>query len=233
MHISDRLQMVASLVEACDCLADVGCDHGYLSIWLLREQVAKSAICMDLRPGPLAKAKENLAFFHMDSRAETRLSDGLAELSEQEADTLVIAGMGGELTKRILLAKPEVTAHFRQMILQPQSDIPEVRKTVHALGFRIVTEDRCIEDGKLYHAFRAVPGTGPVYSEADYISGIYGLTGNGRKIAITFLDERITKLQAILSGMEDSDKAETGKRREELKEELATTLEARRAFDNT
>ena len=230
MHISNRLRMVAELVTDCRCLADVGCDHGYLSIWLLRGNICERAVLMDLRKGPLSKAKENLAFFHMEERAETRLSDGLAGLSPGEADALVIAGMGGELMSRILTAYPSVTKSFRQLVLQPQSDIPKVRKTLHGLGFTITDEDRVMEDGKLYQAFRGVPGEHPEYSEADYISGAIGLKESGRTAELCFLSERIRKLKTILAGLPESDREEIRLKREEIERELAETRKAEEAF---
>jgi len=223
--------MVASLVEPCKCLADVGCDHGYLSIWLLREGICERAICMDLRPGPLSKAKENLSFFHMDERGETRLSDGVKELAPGEADAVVIAGMGGELMCKILSDKPEAFSDVKQLILQPQSDIPSVRKKLHDMKYHIVTEDRLVEDGKLYHVFRAVPGMEPVpYSEAEYISGARGITEAGKQVAVQYLEEQIAKKQSFLSAMEHSERLETLKRKQELTEELRLFMEAREAF---
>ena len=104
VKLSARLAAVAALVEPGSRVADVGTDHGYIPIYLVQTGIADRAIAMDVRSGPLERARA-----HVDrlppgcrERIETRLSDGLKALSPGEADTVVIAGMGGELMIRIL-----------------------------------------------------------------------------------------------------------------------------------
>ena len=86
MRLSKRLRVVADMVKPGNVVADIGCDHGYLSVWLVREHKAAGAIAMDLREGPLNSAKENIRFFHQENRIETRLSDGMDELKPGEAN---------------------------------------------------------------------------------------------------------------------------------------------------
>ena len=95
-----RLRAIAGMVTKGNRLADVGCDHGYLSIWLVSEKTVPSAIAMDVRPGPLSRARENITRYGLEDYIETRLSDGLAKLEPGEGDTLVIAGMGGPLMEK-------------------------------------------------------------------------------------------------------------------------------------
>ena len=106
MRLSERLRMVAGMVPHCNAVADVGCDHAYLSVWLLREGIASYAYACDVRPGPLAKAAETIRFFHMTGRATTVLCDGLSGLAPGDASVIVMAGMGGELIENIHLISP-------------------------------------------------------------------------------------------------------------------------------
>ena len=167
MRLSDRLHMVADMVPGCDTVADVGCDHAYLSVWLLREGKAEKALACDVRKGPLAKAEETIRFFHMQERAETILCDGLAGLKPGDAQVIVMAGMGGELTNRILSEGSDVAKAADALILQPQSDWELVRRRVYSLGFVIEDENCVYEDGKYYLCMRAVKpasagnGSGP------------------------------------------------------------------------
>lgn len=97
MQLSQRLLAVADLASAGHCLADVGTDHGYIPIYLMEKGNYERAIAMDVRKGPLLRAEENRKSHGFEDRMDLRLSDGVAALREGEADTVVIAGMGGGL----------------------------------------------------------------------------------------------------------------------------------------
>ena len=151
-----RLRAIAGMVTKGNRLADVGCDHGYLSIWLVSEKTVPSAIAMDVRPGPLSRARENITRYGLEDYIETRLSDGLAKLEPGEGDTLVIAGMGGPLMERILKDGAKVREGFQELILQPQSDLPHFRHFLSEIGWEIVREEMIKEDGKFYPMMKAV-----------------------------------------------------------------------------
>ena len=156
MQLSERLSSVASMVTAGNCLADVGTDHGYVPIYLYERNVIPRAIAMDVNQGPLERARLHIAEYGYQEAIETRLSDGLAALKAGEADSVVIAGMGGPLMIRILSAYPEVTASLKELILQPQSEIKEVRIWLYEQGYEIVEEHMVFEEGKYYPMFKAV-----------------------------------------------------------------------------
>ena len=139
--LSKRMQAVAALVRNTTCLADVGCDHGYVPIYLIQSECIGHAIAMDVNRGPLLRAEEHIREVHLEDYIETRLSDGLTALAPSEADGVVIAGMGGVLTKRILAEHPEVWKKMNNLVLQPQSEIEEVRRYIYAEGFHIEEED--------------------------------------------------------------------------------------------
>ena len=156
MELSKRLQTIADMVSPGLTVADVGCDHGFVSIYLYEKHITKKVIAMDLRPDPLARAKEHIEAFGYAEYIETRLSDGLDALRAGEGDTLVIAGMGGPLMERILEQGGEVTESFKEMILQPQSDIPHFRKYIQEKGWEIIGENMILEDGKYYPMMKVV-----------------------------------------------------------------------------
>ena len=153
MNLSLRMQAVSALVREVDCLADVGCDHGYVSIDLVKRNVAKHVIAMDVRPGPLSCARENICEEGLSEKIETRLSDGLEGLAPGEVQAVVIAGMGGDLMLRILKEHPEVLEACDQLVLQPQSEVARVREEIFSLGFAIDAEDMVLDDGKHYMMF--------------------------------------------------------------------------------
>lgn len=161
MQLSERLSMVASMVTAGNCLADVGTDHGYVPIYLYEKQVISHAIAMDVNKGPLEKANLHICEKGLESAIETRLSDGLEAMKAGEAQSLLIAGMGGPLIERILSAYPEVTDSFEELILQPQSEVFRVRRWLDLRGYEIVEEHMIFEDGKYYPMFKAVKKVNP------------------------------------------------------------------------
>lgn len=170
LPLSKRLRMNACLVPKCGLLADVGCDHAYASIHLVADGVAKRAVAMDVKMGPLLRAKENIGRFGMENRIETRLSDGLSALSVSEADVIFICGMGGPLMVDILSKDWEKVCASRCIVLQPQSEIAQVRKFLHKMGFGITGEDMCEEDGKFYTAMRAEKGQQALF-DGDILQG--------------------------------------------------------------
>ena len=102
MELSKRLQTVAAAVTPGHRIADVGTDHGYVPIYLVKNGLCPSACAMDVNKGPLARAAEHIGQEGLSDKIATRLSDGLAGLAPDETDTVVIAGMGGELILRIV-----------------------------------------------------------------------------------------------------------------------------------
>ena len=162
MELSKRLSMVASMVKKGSVTVDVGCDHGYVSIWLVREKICPHMLAMDVNAGPLERAREHVEQAGLASYIQLRRSDGLKEMriteSGPEADTLLAAGIGGRLATRILRESAGKLALMRAVVLQPQSEPWMVRQTLRELGYHITEERMVREEGKFYTAIRAENG---------------------------------------------------------------------------
>lgn len=154
--LSRRLRMLADLMTRGYRAADVGCDHGFLSIYLVQQGISPRVLAMDVRKGPLAAAREHIASCGLEEYIGSRLSDGLAALRPGEAETLICAGMGGPLMEKILRDGMEKARELKELILQPQSEIGAFRRFLRREGFRILAEDAVCEDGKYYFAMKAV-----------------------------------------------------------------------------
>lgn len=165
--LSERLQMLSRMVTPGSRVADVGCDHGFLSIYLVQKGISPGAIAMDVRKGPLAAAGEHVAAHGLGAYIETRLSDGLKELKPEEADTVVCAGMGGRLMKRILTESLDKVRLLKELVLQPQSELQEFRGFLRNTGFCIADEDMVEEDGKYYFAMHVLPESRSAAPEVD------------------------------------------------------------------
>ena len=152
--LSDRLRTAAYMVTAGNRVCDVGCDHGFVPIYLIEQGISPRVLAMDVGSGPLGAAKKHIAERGLEAKIETRLSDGLHNYNIGEADTLICAGMGGRLMMRILTDDPDKTESFREMILQPQSELEQFRAWLRSRGYRITHEDMIEEDGKFYSMMR-------------------------------------------------------------------------------
>lgn len=139
-------------------MADVGTDHGFLPIYLVEQEKAARVIAMDIRKGPLSRAAEHVREAGLEEQIELRLSNGLEALKPGEADTVVIAGMGGPLILEILRNGARVTPSVKRFILSPQSDWRGVRLGLESLKLTISRENMVFEDGKYYLILEAVHG---------------------------------------------------------------------------
>lgn len=156
MQLSKRLQAVADLVTPGNRVADIGCDHAYTSIYLAEHRISPHIIAMDVNQGPIDRAEKNIIKYGCVDLIEVRRSDGLGKLDANEADTIIIAGMGGGLTVQILTEHPIIIRNISELILQPQSEIHKVRQMLSENNFIIIKENMVKEDEKYYFMMKAV-----------------------------------------------------------------------------
>lgn len=173
--LSQRLQTIADMVTPGRVVADVGCDHGFVSIYLVQSGIADKVYAMDVRKGPLEGAISHIKEAGLSERIETRLSDGIEKLQAGEADALIIAGMGGKLMQSILERYPEKIKQMKELILQPQSELYQFRKFLRETGLKIVEEKIVLEDGKYYFPMKVVwDATLKKYTEEQELEDTYG-----------------------------------------------------------
>ncbi|MGL4790592.1 MAG: tRNA (adenine(22)-N(1))-methyltransferase [Anaerotignaceae bacterium] len=216
MEISMRLKTVAAQVEF-ETVADIGTDHGYVPIYLLKTGAIKKAIACDVNKGPLMKATENIGKNILSNFIETRLGNGLEPIKENEVETAVIAGMGGMLICDIL--NNPVSKTLKQLVVQPQLDIDKVRKHLHNMGFYIKNEEMLIEDGKFYTVINALKGEEKYSTEEEYFFGKVNL-GKKSQILKEYLEFRIKKLKEVESNLKESNTENSIKKIKEISAEL-------------
>lgn len=215
MQLSKRLQALTELVTKGLRVADIGCDHAYVSIELCKKEIASKVIAMDINKGPLERATTNIAMCGLSDKIETRLSNGAQKLEVGEVDALLIAGMGGALMRNILEGRQEVVDELQELYLQPQSEIFLVRQYLRAHGFIIERERMLIDEGKYYVMMKAVRGHS---EEESLVFDCYGkyLLEHKDETLYQFLTHEQKKKRQILSSL--SDKYE--ERIQELNQEL-------------
>ena len=235
--LSERLRTVAGMVTGGNVVCDVGCDHGFTAIYLVQQGISPRALAMDLREGPLSAAGEHIAACGLEERIETRLSDGLHKYKAGEADTLICAGMGGGLMMRILDREREKTDSFRELVLQPQSELQQFRQFLRENGYRIQDEEILLEDGKFYQVIRAVTGRdGEPRTESAEVSGAmdvelckledrYGpvLLRKRTPVFLSFLEREEAICEEILARLRSQ--GLTDDKRRERYEEVETQLQ--------
>lgn len=158
IELSERMQAVSAFVPKGHVAADIGCDHGFVSIDLVQRSICPHVYAVDVRKGPLDRAKEHIASCGLKDKITAVLSDGLKEVPVcgSGADGFIAAGMGGKLIVSILTAVPEKTAQLSWCVLSPQSEIWLVRQALRELRFFIIEENMVLEEGKYYPMMLAV-----------------------------------------------------------------------------
>ena len=116
--LNNRLQLCAEMVRKGSRIADIGTDHAYLPVWLVRAGIASFALACDIKAEPLKAGEQNIRKYHAENLVETRLCDGLRSVKSDEVDDIIIAGMGGETIVHILSDAPWIKDKNKSLILQ-------------------------------------------------------------------------------------------------------------------
>lgn len=229
MEISKRLKTVAGEVKH-STVADIGTDHGYVPIYLVKNKLVVRAIACDINKGPLLKAKENIEANCLSGKIETRLGSGLTRIVVDEVESAVIAGMGGMLTIEILKESSEVVQSLKQLVLQPQLDIDSVRRYIHSIGFRIENEEMLIDEGKYYTVINAVRGEDESYNPCQYMFGKINLDKKS-DVLKKYLIYRLGKLTGIKEEIKNSGTENSMKKISELENDIIIFKEALKTYE--
>ena len=166
--LSERLQSVADLLLRDTPMADIGTDHGALPLYCLQADIVPYAVLSDVNEAPLAIARERMeGSFVERERFDLRLGSGLCVLKPGEVQTVVIAGMGGELIASILEQGGETTERTQRFVFQPRSRAGVLRNWLWEHGWRILEERLAFERGRLCQVFAAEKGSQTPYEYAD------------------------------------------------------------------
>lgn len=231
MKLSRRLETIASFVPEGSTVADIGTDHGYIPIHLVQEGKAKHAIAMDVRKGPLLRAQAHIHEAGLEAHVEVRLSDGLLKLEQNEADCVVIAGMGGELIIHILEEGRGLWEGIPHWVLSPHSELDKVRRFLEEQEFFTWRETMIKEEGKFYTVMGINRTNKAGEKDEREISYRYGrsLIESKDPVLKEYLKKEEEQLEQIMSGLSESQTEAAVRRMEELKLELAYNKEAQNA----
>nr|WP_236876705.1 class I SAM-dependent methyltransferase [Clostridioides difficile] len=150
MKLTDRLLKIASLVSDGKKIADIGTDHGYIPVYLLKEGKVPFAVLADVNKGPLDNAHKEVIQNNLLDKVDLRLGSGIEILEIGEVEEVIIAGMGGILISELLEAKKEVAHNVEKLILQPMQAQEELRYYLLNNGYEILEEVLVREDFRIY-----------------------------------------------------------------------------------
>lgn len=225
MKLSKRLETVASFAVQGSRIADIGTDHGYIPIFLVSNGIAESAIAMDIGKGPLERAQSHIESWGLSHKIETRLSDGLEKLKPGEADTVVIAGMGGELMVHILEEGKHMWDFVSRWICSPQSELDRFRHYLADNGFFIQHETMVLDEGKYYTVMVFRRGVMRYEKEAEYAFGKC-LIEEGSQVFREYLKKEKNRVEQVLSSLEGKESEAVIRAKKSLLEELSLIKEA-------
>lgn len=199
--ITPRLQSILDMSDKAAVTADIGTDHAYIPIELVRSGMSEKAIASDIKEGPLEIARRNISEAGLEDKIETRPGAGLSVVAPGEADQIIIAGMGGEMIESII--KDDIkTARASRLLLQPMNSQYELRRFLIENGFRITGEDIAVEGFKVYNIIAVESGSQkPFERDIDYHLPPYL---KGHPLYGQLLAKKRREFEKIIRGLERS-----------------------------
>ena len=201
--LSKRLQNVADMVTKGYIVADIGTDHGYVPIYLIKNGIVPKAYAMDINEGPLKIADKNIRLEGLQDKITTVLSDGMNEMTSEMAESVVIAGMGGDLITDILNRGKNIKG-IKELVLSPHKRVDIVRKYLLDNNWKITDENMVIDNNKYYTILKAVPEREESgYDEAELMYGrLLLLTKN--PVLKQYLEKENKMYEEVLKKVENS-----------------------------
>lgn len=221
MEVSNRIEFIIENLENVEVLADIGTDHGYVLLIALERGICNKAIACDINKDPLDKARLNAILEGAGDELEFRLGGGFEPLEVNEANEVVIAGMGGNLIRDILEADLEKVKSAEYLILVPAQNPEVLREYLYKNNYEIIKEDLCLDEGIYYELFKVRSAEGQtteldsIYYEISPI-----LLRSKHSLMKDFLQNKIDEYNKILGFITEAT-VSANKRREEIKEKIS------------
>ena len=205
MELSKRLNWIIEKLNKVEVIMDVGTDHGYIPVYLIKNNIAKKVIASDINKEPLKKAKINASLDGVADKIDLRLGGGLSPLNNKEADAVIIAGMGGNLIRDILENDLNKIKNLDYLILQPAQNPEVLRKYLYNNNYEILEEDICLDENKYYEIFKVKYKTGDYILLEDIFYEISPTMLN-KKLPLlkSYIESKIQKNKKIMEFIKDN-----------------------------
>ncbi|PBE28468.1 tRNA (adenine(22)-N(1))-methyltransferase [Clostridioides difficile] len=216
MKLTDRLLKIASLVSDGKKIADIGTDHGYIPVYLLKEGKVPFAVLADVNKGPLDNAHKEVIQNNLLDKVDLRLGSGIEILEIGEVEEVIIAGMGGILISELLEAKKEVAHNVEKLILQPMQAQEELRYYLLNNGYEILEEVLVREDFRIYEIIVAkYTGKNTIIEDEIYYEVGIKLLENKDSLFNDFIEKKIKTYSSIVNKLEEKNGEAIDKKRKE------------------
>ncbi|PJI07067.1 MULTISPECIES: tRNA (adenine(22)-N(1))-methyltransferase [Clostridium] len=205
MEIAYRLKVISSLIDKCEVIGDIGTDHAYLPIYLLKNNICNRCIASDINRGPLKKAANNIRRYDLQDKIECRLGSGLNVLKTGEVDSVVIAGMGGNLIRDLIEERLDIFKSLKYAVLQPVQNPEVLREYLYKRGFNILGEQLCIDESKYYEIIKVCYASNVKVKDDIYYEISEKLIEMKHPLLKEYIDYKIKKYNKICDNInEDS-----------------------------
>ena len=211
--IDARIKAMTNFVPNGSRVADIGADHGYLSIELVKSRRADFVIATDKNFGPLEAAKKNISAEGLENFIETRLGDGLQVLKVGEVDTICIGGMGGALICKILDDAPQIFQSVENLVLQPMNAADKLKNFLTDKNFFMADIDLAESGGIIYEIILAVNDVNKIAAQMKFETS---------PLKREYFQRKIKKLQRVLDEMSKSPVARSSEKFFTLSNRLST-----------
>lgn len=195
--LTPRLEEVAKKIGKTDVLCDIGCDHAYLPVYLVKNGFVKKAYACDVRKGPIEAAEKNIEKYNLKDKIQTVLSDGLKEVSKKDITCISICGMGGNLMAKIISEEIECAKKVDKLILQPMTEVEVLREFLYENGFFVFDESIAKEDRRYYNILCVKKGTEEKSDAFDFQFG-KKLFENPSDLLFEYLEKNYNALSKAL-----------------------------------
>ncbi|TYQ15561.1 UNVERIFIED_CONTAM: tRNA (adenine22-N1)-methyltransferase [Acetivibrio alkalicellulosi] len=217
MELTGRLKLIADMTPKCNIVSDIGTDHAYIPIFLVKNNICTKAIASDVRIGPVNVATKNIEEYRVSDKVITRIGSGLESILDNEIDVVIIAGMGGMLIKELLEKSLDKVKKANALILQPMYAIEVVHEWLCENGFEVYDEALAKEDHKIYNVIACKwAGCNQKKDEIYYHIG-EKLFEKRDPLLKKHLQNKIDQLDKIINQMENMKEKESIKKAEYLK----------------
>lgn len=221
MELSKRLMCIVNNMDKCESVIDVGTDHGYIPIYAVKNKICTKAIASDINKGPKEKAESNVRFEGVSDKIQCRLGAGLATVRLGEVEAAIIAGMGGNLIRDIIVQDIKKVQKFEYMILQPAQNSEILREFLYKGPFEILKEDLVIDENIFYEVFKVkynknkINEVKNIKEDSFYYEVSTRLIEDEHPLIKDFIQNKLDRYKTILSFIKE-DTESAVKRKEEI-----------------
>ena len=195
MRLSKRLKAISEFITDGDKIIDIGCDHALLDIYIYENFNDVNVIASDIHEGAIKAANKNIEKHNLTSKIDVRMGDGLTVVNKDEINTILISGMGYNTIVKIL-SDSEKMENVEKIIVQSNTDIVKLRKSIIKLGYKI-TKEKLVEDNEIVYTIIEFRKGKEKYSYEELYFGPY-LLKNKDDIFYEYYNKKLLKYENLL-----------------------------------